>query len=83
MVQIVALPAPSRGPDAGDHLDGNFPSQAGIRGFVDLAHAPGAERLEYDVGAEASAFGDRHGEIVAGVRTAQSAWEAIWYDGTL
>ena len=27
----------------GKHLDGNGPVQAGVAGFVDFAHAPGAE----------------------------------------
>ena len=41
-----------RGEKRGQHLDGNVASEAGVAGFVDLAHSAGAEGLNDFVGTE-------------------------------
>ena len=45
----------------GQHLDSDGAVQAAVGGFVDLAHAPGAERGVDLIGAEGGAGGQRHG----------------------
>ena len=44
----------------GKDLDGNGAVEAGVRGFVDLAHATGSDGSEYLVGAEPGSGGEGH-----------------------